>query len=176
MAKKTAYIALGSNLGDRVKALEAAVLKLRDLELSRFKGLSHVYETSPVDAEGGSFLNAVAVIETSLESGVLLETLLTMEADMGRLRTPGRGLSRPIDLDLLMLDNTVIDSEKLTLPHPRMLRRRFVMEPLAELAPGLKIPPTGITAAEAAVDLERKHPEQEVRRLGQLEKLKKVEG
>lgn len=174
MAAKTAYIALGSNIGDRIRSLETAVSKLRALEPSRFKGLSHVYETSPVNAEGGPFLNAVAVIETNLESERLLETLLAMESDMGRVRGPDQTASRSIDLDLLMLDNTVIESEKLTLPHPRMLDRRFVMEPLAELAPGLKIPPAGVIASEVAAALERRHPEQEVRRLGKLEEMKKV--
>jgi len=173
---RTAYISLGSNLGDRVMAFEAAVKKLKTLEDTRYIALSDLYETSPVGVEGGSFLNAVAVIETGLEPGMLLRVLLSTETTMGRTRKPGKAVSRLIDLDLLLYGNTTVEEKNLVLPHPRMLHRRFVMEPLAELAPDLKVPPTGITASDAAADLTKNHPEQEVRRLGTLEELKENYG
>ena len=172
MTAKCAYIGLGSNLGNRVQALEEAVAKLKELENTSFKALSGVYETTPVETEGGPFLNAVAVIETGLSPAILLETLLKMEDGMGRVREKGKSGSRYIDLDLLLIEDTVIENTGLSLPHPRMLHRRFVMEPLTELAPDLAIPPGGIIAARAAEDLSREHPEQEVRRLGTLEEVK----
>ena len=172
MGAKTAYIGLGSNLGDRVRALEAAVEKLKTLEDSRYIALSGLYETSPIGVEGGPFLNAVAVIETGLKPGLLLQALLSTEATMGRTRKPGKAGSRLIDLDLLLYGDAAAEEKNLTIPHPRMLQRRFVMEPLAELAPNLKIPPTGITAFEAAADLTKSHPEQEVRRIGTLQEVK----
>jgi 2-amino-4-hydroxy-6-hydroxymethyldihydropteridine diphosphokinase len=169
---RTAYISLGSNLGDRVLVLEAAVKKLKALEDIRYFALSGLYETSPVGVEGGPFLNAVAVIETGLEPDMLLRALLSTETTMGRTRKPGKAVSRLIDLDLLLHGNTTVEEKNLILPHPRMLHRRFVMEPLAELAPDLRVPPTGITASEAAADLAKNHPEQEVIRLGTLEEIK----
>ena len=176
MGVRTVYIGLGSNFGDRVLALEAAVEKLKTLVSTRFMAMSGVYETSPVGVEGGPFLNAVAVIETGLEPGVLLEALLSMETTMGRIREPGKDGSRLIDLDLLLYGNAVVDEVNLILPHPRLLRRRFVMEPLAELAPDLRIPPTGITASNAAADLAVHHPEQVIKRLGTLEEIKESLG
>ncbi len=172
MGVKTAYIGLGSNLGDRVLAFDTAVKKLKTVEDTRYIALSGLYETSPVGVEGGPFLNAVAVMETGLGPEGLLKALLSMETAMGRVRKQGKDGSRNIDLDLLLLGNTAVEEKDLTLPHPRMLRRRFVMEPLAELAPDLKIPPTEITAFEAASDLAAHHPEQIIRRLGTLEEMK----
>jgi 2-amino-4-hydroxy-6-hydroxymethyldihydropteridine diphosphokinase len=172
VATKCAYIGLGSNLGNRVQALEEAVARLQALENTSFKALSGVYESSPVEAEGEPFLNAVAVIETGLRPAMLLETLLKVEDGMGRVREAGKRGSRYIDLDLLLIEDIVIENKDLFLPHPRMLYRRFVMEPLAELAPDLMIPPGGIIAAKAAEDLAKGHPEQEVRRLGTLEEVK----
>ena len=168
----TARIGLGSNLGDRVQAIETAVEKIKALPDTRFIALSGLYETTPVGLDGGLFLNAVAVIETLLEPGMLLEALLSMESAMGRTRKPGKAGSRVIDLDLLIYGNITVEEKRLTLPHPRMLRRRFVMEPLAEVAPDLRIPPEGTKASEIAADLAKSHPEQEVRRLGTLKEIK----
>jgi 2-amino-4-hydroxy-6-hydroxymethyldihydropteridine diphosphokinase len=168
----TACIGLGSNLGDRVPAIEMAVQKIKALPDTRYIALSGLYETTPVELEGGLFLNAVAVIETLLEPGLLLEALLHIETTMGRTRKPGKAGSRVIDLDLLLYENITVEEKRLTLPHPRMLRRRFVMEPLAEVAPDLRIPPEGIKASEIAAHLAKSHPEQEVRRLGTMEEVK----
>lgn len=169
---RTVYIGLGSNLGNKVLAIEAAIEKIKKLENSRFITMSGLYETSPIEVEGGSFLNAVAMIETGSEPMTLLETLLCIETSIGRTRKPGKKGSRLIDLDLLLHGNSVIEEKDLILPHPRMLHRRFVMEPLAELAPDLKIPPTGITASAVAANLVKSHPEQEIKHLGTLEEAK----
>jgi 2-amino-4-hydroxy-6-hydroxymethyldihydropteridine diphosphokinase len=170
--EKTAYIGLGSNLNDRVQALEKAVQKLKTLENTRFKTMSSVFETSPVGMEGGPFLNAVAVLETGLKARILLEALLGMETAMGRTRKTGKDASRFIDLDLLLYGCATLEEKDLILPHPRMLHRRFVMEPLAELAPDMKVPPTGITTSKVAADLAVRHPEQKIKRLGTLEEIK----
>jgi 2-amino-4-hydroxy-6-hydroxymethyldihydropteridine diphosphokinase len=172
MGIKTAYIGLGSNLGDRVLALDRAVNKLKTVEDTRYIALSGLYETSPVGVEGGQFLNAVAAMETGLGPEELLRTLLGIETAMGRVREQEEDGSRNIDLDLLLLGNTTVEEKNIKVPHPRMLHRRFVMEPLAELAPDLKIPPSWITASEAASDLAAHHPEQTIRRLGTLEEVK----
>ena len=172
MGIKTAYIGLGSNLGDRVLAFDKAVKKLITVENSRYIALSGLYETSPVGVEGGPFLNAVAVMETGLVPEGLLRTLLSIETAMGRVREQEVDGSRNIDIDLLLLGDTTVEEKNIIVPHPRMLHRRFVMEPLAELAPELKIPPSGITACEAASDLAIQHPEQRIRRLGTLEEVK----
>jgi len=169
---RTAYISLGSNLGDRILALEAAVEKLKALADTRYIALSSLYETSPIEVEGGPFLNAVAVIKTGLEPGKLLRELLDIETTMGRTREPGKLGSRIIDLDLLLHGNTAVEEKDLILPHPRMLLRRFVMEPLAELTSDLKIPPAWITASTAAAELAVHHPEQVVEQLGTLEEMK----
>ena len=172
MGIRTAYIGLGSNLGDRVLALDRAVKKLKTVEDTRYIALSGLYETSPVGVEGGQFLNAVAAMETGLGPEELLRTLLGIETAMGRVRGQEMDGWRNIDLDLLLLGNTIVAEKNITVPHPRMLQRRFVMEPLAELAPDLKISLSGITASEAASDLAAQHPEQIIRRLGTLEELK----
>ncbi len=172
MPGRTAYIGLGANRGDRVKALETAMERLAGLEGSRIKAVSSLYETSPVGLEGPAFLNLVAVMETCLEPGELLERLLAIESAMGRIRVPDAVGSRIIDLDLLMHGDQIVAEKGLVLPHPRMLVRRFVMEPLTELAPEMRILPGGMTVSELAKELREKYPEQEVRKLGKLEDFK----
>lgn len=150
---------------------------LTELENCRLTAVSSLYQTSPVGIDGGAFLNAAARVETRLGARDLLMALLAMETDMGRARTePERSGSRHLDLDLLLHGSTVLHDRDIILPHPRMLERRFVMEPLAEMAPGLEIPPSAITAGEAAARLERDCPEQEVVRLGTLEEVREIPG
>lgn len=173
MELTTAYISLGSNLGRKVKAIEKAVGMLKRLPHSRLTSLSSLYETSPVDMKGDSFLNAVAEIETTLTPRVLMEALLDVETVMGRKREHQKVEARHIDLDLLIFGEVIIAEDDLTIPHPRMLQRRFVMEPLAEMTPGLRVPLTGITVSEVAKKLKRDHPEQEIKRLGTLEEIGK---
>jgi len=172
VTQKAAYIGFGSNSGDRVGAINTALEKLMVLEKTRLTDVSCLYETSPVGVKGGPFLNAVARIETRLEPRKLLEALLGMETSMGRIRKHEGWEPRGIDLDLLLYEDITINEKYFILPHPRMLCRRFVMEPLAEITPNLTVPPKGINVREAALELIKTHPEQEIKRLGTLQELK----
>jgi 2-amino-4-hydroxy-6-hydroxymethyldihydropteridine diphosphokinase len=134
-----AYIGLGANLGDREANLRSAVGRLDDLGPLR---VSSFRETDPVGVtEQPRFVNAVAELETDLGASSLLERLLEIERDLGRDRSrEQRWGPRTIDLDLLLYGNEVIDEPGLTVPHPRLAERRFVLEPLHELAPDLALP------------------------------------
>ena len=142
------YIALGSNLGDRSGSLLAAWEKVG--EFCGGRRLSRVFETEPMHVtDQPRFLNAVGEARTSLTPLDLLEALLGVEASLGRDRKAETRMGpRPIDLDILLYDDVVLESPRLTIPHPRMGERRFVLQPLLELAPGLVDPRTGRTWAE----------------------------
>jgi 2-amino-4-hydroxy-6-hydroxymethyldihydropteridine diphosphokinase len=130
-----AAIALGSNIGDREATLRTAITALR--ELGTVKAVSRFYETDPVgDTEQPKFINAAALLETELDPLPLLHALLEIERANGRDRSigPPKG-PRTLDLDLLLYGDAILDSPELTLPHPEMHTRRFVLEPLAEIAP-----------------------------------------
>lgn len=151
-----AYIALGSNLGDRELNLLMAVAELGKLPGCRMTALSRFYKTSPVDMppETPAFYNAVARLTTSLDPGALLGELQRVERERFE-RLPGsRKLSRRMDLDLLLYGDQRIDKPDLTVPHPRMSGRRFVLQPLAEIAPDLVVPVSGKTVAELLAGLE----------------------
>jgi len=142
-----AFIALGANVGDRETNLLAA---RRGLEARGFRvtAMSSLYLTEPVDAPPQEwFLNAVAGGETALTPEALLRACLDTEREGGRLRDVPRG-PRTIDLDLLLYGSEVRQAAGLVLPHPRMHERRFVLVPLAEIAPGARHPVLGLTAAE----------------------------
>lgn len=143
-----AYLGLGTNLGDREANLERARELLADERL-RVARVSSIYETEPRDlADQPWFLNQVIEVETSLLPMQLLERGLAVERKIGRVRRVAKG-PRLIDIDLLLYDRAVVGAPpKLELPHPRMTERRFVLEPLAELAPDLRHPVTGRTARE----------------------------
>jgi 2-amino-4-hydroxy-6-hydroxymethyldihydropteridine diphosphokinase len=145
-------IALGSNLGNRHAHLEFASGRLRSL-LDHFKR-SSIHETDPVGVPGDQprFLNAVAVGETTLDARALLGELLTIEREAGRER-PYAGAARTLDLDLILFGDGIIDEPQLTVPHPRFRERRFVLEPLVEIAPGLQDPVTGRTVVELLGEL-----------------------
>jgi 2-amino-4-hydroxy-6-hydroxymethyldihydropteridine diphosphokinase len=136
-----AYIGLGSNRGEREKALAAALERLDKGPLVLL-GASTVRETEPVGVtDQPRFLNAVAAIETELGARELLERLLGIERELGRdRRGDERWGPRVIDLDLLLYGEEVIDEPGLTVPHPRLAERQFVLEPLAELDPALRLP------------------------------------
>jgi 2-amino-4-hydroxy-6-hydroxymethyldihydropteridine diphosphokinase len=128
-----ALIALGSNLGDREAHLRFAVERLG--ALGAVRAVSSFHETEPVGyAAQGRFLNAAVVLETGLEPPALMRDLLAIEAERGRERRIRNG-PRTLDLDLLMYGDLVMDAPGLTLPHPRMHERLFVLAPLAEIAP-----------------------------------------
>jgi 2-amino-4-hydroxy-6-hydroxymethyldihydropteridine diphosphokinase len=144
---KTAYLGLGSNVGDREANLRAAVDRLRAPDL-RVLRLSPVYETEPVDYTGqGWFLNLVLEAETSLFPMQLLARVARIERSLGRVRAVPKG-PRTIDIDILLYGSAAIQSEALEIPHPRMAERRFVLAPLADLAPDLRHPIGRLSVSE----------------------------
>jgi len=146
---RRAYIGMGSNQGDVMAALTAAVAALRSIERSQFVGLSPYYRTAPVDASGPDFVNAVAALDTQLEPYGLLLHLADIEVMLGRKRRasdPAHSAPRIIDLDLLLVGNLIVRSTPLVLPHPRLQQRAFVLRPLLDLDPQLVIPGYGPVA------------------------------
>ena len=134
----TAAISLGANLGDRLTALNEAVGRLE--RLGRLRALSPLYETDPVGAPPQDpFYNAVAVVETGLGAEALIDRLLGIERELGRVRGPPRG-PRTIDLDLILHGGTVIRTPSVSVPHARYRERRFVLEPLAAAWPEARDP------------------------------------
>jgi 2-amino-4-hydroxy-6-hydroxymethyldihydropteridine diphosphokinase len=164
----TAYIALGSNLGDREQTL--AVAKNRLQRLGRVEACSSLYETDPVGFhDQPAFLNAVLALETKLEPLPLLDAMLAIERELGRDRSQGvPNGPRILDLDLLLMEDAVMVGEKLTLPHPALVRRRFVLAPLAEIAPQLRHPQRDQTIAELLALL----PDEGENRLSAVRQLK----
>jgi 2-amino-4-hydroxy-6-hydroxymethyldihydropteridine diphosphokinase len=150
VVKELAAIALGSNLesefGDREANLREAVKRLGALGLVR--AVSTFHDTEPVGyVSQPRFLNGALLLETELEPRELMRGLLEVERAMGRERVIAKG-PRVIDLDLLLYDAAVMNTAELTLPHPEMHERRFVLEPLAEIAPGMMHPVLGRTVGE----------------------------
>ncbi len=142
------FIGLGSNQGERHDWLEAAHARLHNAETIWLLQQSSIYETEPLGViEQPSFLNQVVEIATQLSPQSLMEYLLKIEADMGRVRTQRWG-PRNIDLDLLAYQQYEVDSESLQLPHPEIPARRFVLAPWHEIAPDFKIPKWQLTVAE----------------------------
>ena len=136
----SAYVGIGSNLGDRLENLRSAVRNLSRTPDVRVVRSSSVYETAPVGGpQQGDFLNAVVEISTELEPHALLEALQRIENELGRLRAERNG-PRTIDLDLLLYGNEEIAEPDLTVPHPRMLERAFVVVPLTELGADDELP------------------------------------
>jgi 2-amino-4-hydroxy-6-hydroxymethyldihydropteridine diphosphokinase len=144
----TVYVGLGSNLGDRERLIRAAAEQIGAVRLST------IIETDPWGYEQQPrFLNAVAEVATGLEPLAFLAQLLEVEQHLGRERDGTQWGPRTIDLDLLLFGAEVIDAPGLVVPHPRLLERRFVLEPLAELVPDLEIPGNG-TVREALAGLQ----------------------
>jgi 2-amino-4-hydroxy-6-hydroxymethyldihydropteridine diphosphokinase len=147
--KATAFLGLGSNLGDRRKQLAQALRKLGDDPAIAIVRGSSVYETKPVGmVDQPDFLNMVVQVETSCAPLALLSVCLGIEAGLGRERRQRWG-PRTIDLDILLYDQVKLNDERLVLPHPRMHERSFVLSPLAEIAPELQL--RGKTVREAAL-------------------------
>ncbi len=141
-----AYIGIGANLGDPRSAVEHALAALDRLPGTRCRMRSSLYRSAPVDAGGPDFVNAVAVVDTRLDAEALLARLHEIERAAGRQR-PYRNAPRSLDLDLLLWGDRICATPALVLPHPRLHLRAFVLEPLAEIAPGLQIPGLGPIAA-----------------------------
>jgi 2-amino-4-hydroxy-6-hydroxymethyldihydropteridine diphosphokinase len=135
-AEVTAHVALGANLGDAGKALREALVALNAVPGVRVQRASSLYRTAPVDSSGPDYLNAVAEVATTLTAPALLDALQAIEQAAGRER-PYRNAPRTLDLDLLLYGECRIHSTRLTVPHPRMGERAFVLVPLAEIAPQL---------------------------------------
>jgi 2-amino-4-hydroxy-6-hydroxymethyldihydropteridine diphosphokinase len=158
------YIGLGSNLGDREAHLRAGIAGMIRRGLAPV-ALSSIWETQPVGTrEPDWFLNMVALVRTPMTPEEVLERLLRIEAEVGRVRTV-RNAPRVLDLDLLLLGSHRRDRAELTLPHPRMWERRFVLAPLEEVAPDLVNPRSGRTVREELAALPDTHS---VRKAGEL--------
>lgn len=143
----TAYIALGANLGDPVATVNAAFAALAALPQTRLEATSALYRTAPVGiTEQPEFINAAARVNTALAPEALLDALLEIEQQFGRIRAERNG-PRTLDLDVLLYDDLVLHTERLTLPHPRLHLRAFVLYPLADVGPDLLIPGRGTLAA-----------------------------
>ena len=135
----TSFVALGANLGRPVQAIADALACIAKLPGTHLVRHSSFYKSAPVQAQGPDFINAVVQIETALTAPELLAHLQGIEAAAGRER-PYPNAPRTLDLDILLYGSAQVESERLTLPHPRMKQRAFVLVPLAEIAPGLVDP------------------------------------
>lgn len=153
----TAYIALGSNLGDREGLIRAAIRALNAVPGIRVTRVSSLLENAAVGGPAGSpsFLNAAAELQTSLEPAELLSRMLEIERSLGRVRRE-RWSPRTIDLDLLLYEDQVIDTQELRVPHPRMHERWFVLKPLTELVPDATHPVLNRAIAVLLSDLNRR--------------------
>jgi 2-amino-4-hydroxy-6-hydroxymethyldihydropteridine diphosphokinase len=147
MSDASIYLGLGSNLGDRRAALSRAIDRLGQTGV-RVVARSGLYRTEPVEVVNQQeFINQVVSCETGLSPGALLALCLQIEKEMGRVRTRDKG-PRSIDLDLLLYGDVVLEAEGLSVPHPRLHLRRFVLVPLAEIAPRLIHPVLGLSIAD----------------------------
>lgn len=138
----TAYIGIGANLGDAHAMVEYAIAKLRSLPQTQIEQASSLFITAPIDSSGDDYINAVVAVNTELEALTLLEHLQALELSCGRER-PYRNAPRTLDLDLLLYGQQIIDVPHLTVPHPRMTERAFVLIPLLQLDPFIQIPGKG---------------------------------
>jgi len=160
--RKRVYLSLGSNLGDREGNLRAAVELLQTI--GTVSALSSLYETEPVEFTAQPwFLNCAALLETEKMPRQLLKALLDVERDMGRRRVQNKG-PRTIDIDILLFGGSVVKTKGLTIPHPALHQRRFVLEPLTEIAPDVRHPVLKKTIRELRDELP---PGQAVRKVSQ---------
>jgi 2-amino-4-hydroxy-6-hydroxymethyldihydropteridine diphosphokinase len=147
MPAHTAYLSLGSNLGDRAANIENALVRL-DSAGVRIVRRSSIYKTEPVEfTSQGWFLNLAAEVETALMPRQLLHAIRGVEKELGRRRIVRAG-PRVLDIDILLYGTSIVRTAELEIPHPRMAERRFVLVPMAELAPGLRHPVLKLTMLE----------------------------
>jgi 2-amino-4-hydroxy-6-hydroxymethyldihydropteridine diphosphokinase len=165
MASRVGYLGLGSNVGDRVSHLRAAIELLGDSGVE-VEAVSSTYETEPVGEvlDQPDFLNAAVRIRTELEPEALLDRCKAIEIEQGRMMAGPRHGPRPLDVDLLLLGDLELETDRLTLPHREVSSRRFVLVPLLELDPGLALP-DGTPLADSLAGL---GPGQRVLRAGSL--------
>jgi len=157
---KTAYLSLGSNVGDRLENLRSAIAALQNQ--GKISAVSSIYETEPVEYTDQSwFLNCAVELETELSPHQLMQEILRFEHGMGRVRSQPKG-PRTIDIDILLFGDEQVDRGGLTIPHAAMHQRRFVLEPLAEIAPDALHPVLRKTVSQLK---EKLHSDQSVRRL-----------
>jgi 2-amino-4-hydroxy-6-hydroxymethyldihydropteridine diphosphokinase len=140
------YIGIGANLGDAAATVRQAIIALDDVAESIVIETSPLYRSTPLDAGGPDFINAVVALETKLAPRALLIALQQIEQSFGRER-PFKNAPRTLDLDLLLYGEHVIDEPSLTVPHPRMMQRAFVLKPLLDVAPDIIVPGHGLAAA-----------------------------
>ncbi len=140
--KVLAYIGIGANLGDAEDSVRRALTALDTIPSTGVTAQSALFRTAPIDADGDDYINAVARIATSLSAADLLQALLALEQTFGRERSY-LNAPRTLDLDLLLYDDQSIDSPSLTVPHPRMTARAFVLIPLLQIDPFIEIPGLG---------------------------------
>jgi 2-amino-4-hydroxy-6-hydroxymethyldihydropteridine diphosphokinase len=158
--RKRVYLSLGSNIGDRAANLQSAIEELN--RFGKVAAVSSLYETEPVEfTKQPWFLNCAVSLDTEKTPGQLLRALLEIERTMGRLRTQQKG-PRKIDIDILLYGDSSVNTATLTIPHPAMHERRFVLEPLAEIAPDARHPLLNKTVRELRDSLP---PGQAVRRV-----------
>lgn len=136
------FIGLGANLGDLTQTLSQALARLATLPETRLQAVSGIYRSAPVEADGPDYLNAVACLDTALAPLDLLDHLQLLERAHGRAR-PFFNAPRTLDLDLLLYGEQQLQTERLTVPHPRLQQRAFVLLPLLELVPDLAVPGLG---------------------------------
>jgi 2-amino-4-hydroxy-6-hydroxymethyldihydropteridine diphosphokinase len=141
MTPITAYIAIGANLGEREKTMRRALELLNEIADVRLTRISSFMENPAIGgpADSPAFLNGVAEVETTLSPDALLDRLLDIEKQLGRVRRE-KWDPRAIDLDMILIGNQVVNTDRLTIPHPLMHARRFVLEPLVEIAPDISHP------------------------------------
>jgi 2-amino-4-hydroxy-6-hydroxymethyldihydropteridine diphosphokinase len=155
-----AFIGIGTNLGDRAANYRDAIARIADLPDTRVVRQSSVYETEPVGGVKGAFINGAIEVETELVADALMRRLLAIERNMGRKRPAGRKPQRNnnyrprvIDLDLLFFNKESVNTRMLQLPHPRLHERRFVLAPMAELAPALIHPKLNASISDLLANL-----------------------
>ncbi len=146
MQTNHAYIGIGANLGDALQQVTDAIALIGTNDSIQVTAVSSFYTTEPIDSSGDDYINAVFKVETSLDADALLTKLFEIEQQFGRER-PYYNAPRTLDLDLLLFNDEIRSTARLTLPHPRMHERAFVLIPLLEIAPDIVIPNKGPAAS-----------------------------